>query len=142
MKAHILLYFGGYFGPIPEALKGIDCIQQNNFMTKINIIENINKEEIKNLRFVDESQKSIHVEKKTIDESDIFNSLKDAWKELEKLSSKLNDFKSSLMNNNETKEKIDLLEKLKKTEKDQRKIFIKFYLISLNSNFIEIFYIY
>jgi hypothetical protein len=129
MKAHILLYFGGYFGPIPEALKGIDCIQQNNFTTKINIIEKLNKEDLilKDLRFVDESQKTFQVQKKTIDESDIFNNLKDAWKELEKLSTKLNDFKSSLMNNNETKEKIDLLEKLKKTESDQR---IKlFYLI-------------
>lgn len=123
MKAHILLYFGGYFGPIPEALKGIDCIQQNNFHMKISLIERFNIEEVKTLKFVDDNIKGNYIQKKLIDESEILNNLKDAWKELEKLSGKINDFKSSLMSNNETKEKIELLAKLKKEESDQRKKF-------------------
>jgi hypothetical protein len=122
MKAHCLLYFGGYFGTIPEALKGIDCIQQNSLMNKLNLIEKSEFEVLKGLNYIDDSYKNFTNSKKVVDESEIQNNLKDAWKELENLSSKINDFKSSLLKNNETKEKIDLLEKLKKEEKDDSKI--------------------
>lgn len=118
MKAHCLLYFGGYFGTIPEALKGLDCSQHNSFVNKINIIEKADFRTIKRLNYIEESYKNYENYKKIVDESEINNNIKDAWKELENLSSKINDFKSNLFKNNETKEKMDLLEKMKKEEKD------------------------
>ena len=122
MKAHCLLYFGGYFGTIPEALKGIDCIQQNNLKNKLNLMDRADFQNIISLKYVDESCKNYDNHRKVIDESEINNILKDAWKELENLSSKISDFKNNLFKNNETKEKIELLEKLKKEEKADSKI--------------------
>lgn len=121
MKAHCLLYFGGGFGVIPEALKGIDSIQQNSFLNKIQIIERLDSENIKNLNYIDKSYKNYENSRKTIDESEITNIIKDAWKELENLSSKITDFKTNLLKNNETKEKMELLEKLKTKEKEEGK---------------------
>lgn len=118
MKAHCLLYFGGYFGLIPDALKGIDCTQQNCYANKINYIENATLENLKKLSYIEDSYKHFPVSKRLIDESEINNNLKDAWMELNNLSNKINDFKSNLFKNNETKEKIELLEKMKKEEKD------------------------
>lgn len=119
MKAHCLLYFGGYFGTIPEALKGIDCIQQNCLLNKLNLIDSIEYKDIKNLKFIKEINKNYENQKKVIDESEINNTLKNAWKELENLSSKISDFKNNLFKNNETKEKMELLEKLKKEDKEE-----------------------
>jgi len=119
MKAHCLLYFGGYFGTIPEALKGLDSIQQNSFLNKINLIDKADNLTIFSLNYIDENYKNYENSRKNIDESEIFNNIKDAWKELENLSSKICDFKTNLLKNSETKEKIDLLEKLKKEEKNE-----------------------
>jgi len=121
MKAHCLLYFGGYFGTIPEALKGIDSMQQNNIINKINFIDRADIDNIKKLKFVDENSKNYENRRKIIDESEITNNLKDAWKDLENLSNKISDFKNNLFKNDETKEKIELLEKLKKNEKEDNK---------------------
>ncbi len=118
MKAHLLLYFGGYFGTIPEALKGIDCIQQNNLFNKLNLIERADFHKLISLKYIDDSSKNYVNQKKVVDESEIINHIKDAWKELENLSIKISDFKTNLFKNNETKEKIELLEKLKKEEKE------------------------
>lgn len=140
MKAHCLLYFGGYFGTIPEALKGADCIQQNNLLNKLNFMDRLDLNKILSLKYIDETSKNFENRRKIVDESEINNNLKDAWKELENLSSKLSDFKSNLFKNNETKEKMELLEKLKKNEKEDGKI------ISFRKNFIffysdKIFYL-
>lgn len=121
MKAHCLLYFGGYFGTIPEALKGIDCIQQNSLLNKLNLIEREDFENILSLNYIDENSKNYESRRKVIDESEIFNNLKDAWKDLENLSSKISDFKTNLLKSNETKEKMELLDKLKKQEKEESK---------------------
>lgn len=123
MKAHCLLYFGGYFGTIPEALKGIDCIQQNNLLNKLNFIDRLDFPNIKSLKFIDETIKHYDTRKKIIDESEINNNLKDAWRELENLSNKISDFKNNLLKNNETKEKMELLERLKKEEKEDSSLF-------------------
>ena len=129
MKAHCLLYFGGYFGTIPEALKGIDCIQQNNLQNKLNLIERADLKNLMSLKYIDESSKNYENRRKVIDESDIINNLKDAWKELENLSNKISDFKNNLFKNNETKDKMELLEKLKKQEKeDSKKIYLNKYM--------------
>ena len=124
MKAHCLLYFGGGFGVIPEALKGIDSIQQNSFLNKIQIIERLDSENIKNLNYIDKSYKNYENSRKTVDESEITNSIKDAWKELENLGSKISEFKMNLLKTGTAKpgNALDVFAKMK-TQESEGKIF-------------------
>lgn len=100
-KAHCLLYFGGSAGIIPEALRGIDTCQQLSLNHKINYLERChNPEAISKFTFFIEEHHNSYNSKKPIDESIIENNLKNAWKELENLGSKISQFKDSLLNKN------------------------------------------
>jgi CRP-like cAMP-binding protein len=105
-KTNCLYYFGGSLGVIPEALKGIDSVQQNSIENKLKLFNDGSlsyKPEITNFEKGGE--------KKVIDESEIENNIKDSWKELENLSSKVNDFKAQLFNKKE-----NVLNKMRKEE--------------------------
>jgi len=99
-KAHCIYYFGGSSGIITETLRGIDNTQQSSIQYKIDFLENSdNLSLIKRFLFIGDEEET-HIPKKTIDESHIENKLKDAWKELENLGSKISQFKENLLNKN------------------------------------------
>jgi hypothetical protein len=109
-KANLLFYFGGSMGVIPESLKGMDTVQQICFATKIEYLEGEN--DIKRFEYI---EGDIEKNKNTVDETEIVNSIKDAWKDLEGLGSKLSDIKAQLLNKpNNNKENI--LTRMKKEE--------------------------
>jgi CRP-like cAMP-binding protein len=109
-KSSCLFYFGGSLGMIPEALKGIDTVQQNSIENKIKLVyDNVASYTPEILAF----ERSNNEKKKEIDETEIENTIKDSWKELENLSSKVSDFKAQLFN--KTK-KEGVLNKLRKED--------------------------
>ena len=102
-KAHILLYFGGNSGTLPNTLKGIDTVQQNSLKDKIEYLEKStieNMNEIKRFEFKKLKEIEITDSKIIVDETQITNYLKDAWKDLENVESKVQNFKTNLFNKN------------------------------------------
>jgi CRP-like cAMP-binding protein len=118
-KAHCLFYFGGSAGVIPEALKGIDSIQQVSINFKLNYLESTPNDMISpHLNFIyhDSHEQAL---KRTIDETEIDNSIKDAWKDLENLGSKISEFKNNLLKNNlGSKNSADIFSKMKSQDGD------------------------
>jgi CRP-like cAMP-binding protein len=117
-KSHCLFYFGGSSGVIPEALKGLDSVQQVSLSYKIDFLERCkNLTQLQKFTFIHNEvmgdSKSL---KKPIDESEITNVIKDSWKELENLGSKISEFKNSLLKPG-AKNNLDVFAKLK-TEND------------------------
>lgn len=102
-KAHCLYYFGGSSGVIPEALRGIDTMQQVSLEYKLDFLSHA--PDVRNFEFLSDNHSTAN--KKVIDESVIVNNIKDSWKEMEKLGSRLDDFKSNLFKTNTAKK--DLL---------------------------------
>lgn len=102
-KGDILSLFGGITGKVPEYLKSIDNSQQVCTQIKINYLEEKILDDkwdlIKKFTFINSS--SLQPSKpKHIDESQMKNILKDAYKSLEAVkTSKINDIKSSLIPN-------------------------------------------
>lgn len=102
-KGDILSLFGGITGKVPEYLKSIDNSQQVCTQIKINYLEEKILDDkwdlIKKFTFINSS--SLQPSKpKHIDESQMKNVLKDAYKSLEAVkTSKINDIKSSLIPN-------------------------------------------
>lgn len=91
--------FGGSTGALPNSLKGIDSIQQNSLIDKIeflsrNTLEGI--EDVKKFSYINNREKDANQIKIIVDESQITNFLKDAWKELENIESKVQNFKTNL----------------------------------------------
>ena len=130
-KSHLLFYFGGNNGFIPKALKALDTTQQMSHEMKIEYIkkECFSANEIQTLsekafkHNIVSFSKHIKNNKKTIDESTINNTLKDAWKSVENLDSQLSMFKASLLGGGQ-KKKVDIFSKMKETNdsKDYTKI--------------------
>ncbi len=118
-KAHCLFYFGGSSGIIPEALKGIDTVQQVSINFKLDYLESTSEERISPLvKFLWTDSHDV-AKKKTIDESEIENTIKDAWTELENLGSKILEFKNNLLKNKlGTKTNVDIFAKMKKEDAD------------------------
>jgi hypothetical protein len=122
-KAHLLLYFGGSSGTLPNTLKGLDTVQQNSLRDKIEFLSSPSLENIDSIsrfdfkRFKEDSS----IESKIlVDESQITNFLKDAWKELENMESKVANFKTAMLKGPAAKNDIssNLLTKLKEKEKE------------------------
>jgi hypothetical protein len=111
-KTNLLFYFGGSLGMIPESLKGIDTIQQNCFADKLAYLEGDN-----DVSRFDYIEGDIEKNKNLVDETEVVNSIKDAWKELEGLGSKLSDIKAQLLNKPKTN-KENLLSKIRKADED------------------------
>lgn len=88
--------FGGSGGDIPEALRGIDSSQQISLLYKFNFLENDSdcNKILQSFRYMPDDNAGNA--KRTVNESEIKNTVKDAWKELESLGSKINDFKTNL----------------------------------------------
>lgn len=97
-KAHVLLYFGGSSGSLPNAFKGIDTVQQNSIKVKLEFLSNIPMENLNELmKFSYKKSKENSIPPKImVDETQINNFLKDAWKELESMESKVLNFKTNL----------------------------------------------
>jgi CRP-like cAMP-binding protein len=117
-KSHCLFYFGGSSGVIPEALKGMDSVQQVSLSYKIDFLEKCrNIGQLQKFTFIHNEvmgdSKSL---KKAVDETEITNVIKDSWKELENLGSKISEFKNSLLKPG-VKNNLDVFAKLK-TEND------------------------
>jgi CRP-like cAMP-binding protein len=115
-KAHCIYYFGGSSGIIPETLRGIDNTQQSSIHYKLDFLEKSeNLELISRFLYIADEEENSTMPKKAIDESVIENKLKDAWKELENLGSKISQFKETLLNKNPTaaSKQNDLFGKLK-----------------------------
>jgi len=116
-KAHILLYFGGSSGTLPNALKGIDTVQQNCLKDKVDHLTR--SDELKIFDFL--SLKEENVDPKVmVDESQINNYLKDAWKEVENLGSKVQNFKTNLFSKQIVKEEApsNVVNKIKEKDVD------------------------
>lgn len=114
-KAHCIYYFGGSTGIIPETLRGIDNTQQSSIQYKIDFLENSNDISlITRFLFIGDDEET-SMPKKTIDESVIENKLKDAWKDLENLGSKISQFKENLLSKNSSRalKQVDLFAKPK-----------------------------
>lgn len=142
-KAHCLFYFGGSSGIIPENLRGQDTVLQHSLQIKLeNLEKSENFEFLKMEDFIFESNTATtqdskyyivnsHVTNsgKPIDETNIENNLKDAWKELENLGDELNSFKQSLLKPKASAasnvRQLDLLNKMK-TENEGKYININF----------------
>jgi CRP-like cAMP-binding protein len=98
-KAHCLYYFGGSSGIIPEALRGTDSAQQTSLNYKLDFLEKCeDTESIYRFTYLNEENENTIQAHKPIDESVIENNLKNAWKELENLGSKITQFKDNLLN--------------------------------------------
>lgn len=131
-KSHLLFYFGGNNGFIPKAIKALDSTQQNSIDVKIEYIkkEFCSMHEIKTVSeksLCDYSinfPKTIMTQKNQINESLITNILKDAWKQVENLDTRLSEFKASLLGGGPKKKPIDIFSKMKETNdsKDYNKI--------------------
>ena len=131
-KSHLLFYFGGNNGFIPKAIKALDSTQQNSLDVKIEYIkkEFCSMHEIKTVsektlnNYSINFPKTILTNKIQINESVITNILKDAWKQVENLDTKLSEFKASLLGGGAKKKPIDIFSKMKETNdsKDYNKI--------------------
>lgn len=108
-KSNLLFYFGGSLGMIPEALKGIDSVQQNSIENKMKLFNEASPSYCPEILTFAKNQ----LDKKEIDESEIVNSIIDSWKELENLSSKVNEFKAQLLGKNK---KETVLSKMRKDD--------------------------
>jgi len=100
-KAHILLYFGGSSGNLPNTLKGIDSVQQNSLKEKLDFLLKSsleNSSELKRFEYKSIKDNEFVEQKIIVDETPINNYLKDAWKELENLDAKVQSFKTNLFN--------------------------------------------
>jgi len=99
-KAHILLYFGGSAGTLPNALKGVDVTQQPSLKEKIDFLVRSTSEiaELTRFQFLNYKESDGASAKIMVDETQITNYLKDAWKEVENLGSKVQNFKTNLFN--------------------------------------------
>jgi glycyl-tRNA synthetase (class II) len=98
-KAHCLYYFGGSSGIIPEALRGTDSAQQTSLNYKLDFLEKCeDTESMFRFTYLNEENENTIQAHKPIDESVIENNLKNAWKELENLGSKITQFKDNLLN--------------------------------------------
>ena len=81
-------------------MRGIDNTQQSSIRYKIDFLENSNDISlITRFLFIGDDEET-SMPKKTIDESVIENKLKDAWKDLENLGSKISQFKENLLSKN------------------------------------------
>jgi len=118
-KAHILLYFKGSSGTIPETLRGIDTVQQNSLKEKLDFLGRASEE---NAHILNKFEYKCYKEgdltdpKIVVDETQINNYLKDAWKELENVGTKVQDFKNTLFNKpvkNDTAAASNILNKIK-----------------------------
>jgi len=151
-KGNLILNFNS--GQVPEYLRGIDNSQQNNMNRKIEFLETSNDTKLINNSFTflkyprlkgsnNQSVESIEhkgpssklfigeilfekIEKKTVDESIILNSIKDAWKDNENKNSKINTFKMNItqkdtLTNAKNLEKLNKL--IQKNEKEDLGIF-------------------
>ena len=115
-KSHCLYYFGGSTGIIPESLKGLDTVQQVSIKNKLHFLENLtHTEDLKQFKFISYEKYEKGVVKKIIDESEIENGIKDAWKELENLGSRISEFKMNLLkpSSNINKNSKDIFAKMK-----------------------------
>lgn len=118
-KACILPNFGGSHGEIPESLRGLDINQQVSLQIKFEFLEHSqNLEKIKNsfTYLPDDNSGTV---KRAVDETDIKNNLKDAYKELEGLDSKISSFKASLFTNKTTQNSNLKAASLLTTQKDE-----------------------
>jgi hypothetical protein len=97
---------------IPESLKGTDAVQQNSFSEKFSYLENGSPEDISRFEYLDVDMEK---GKTLIDETEVVNSIKDAWKELEGLGNKLSDIKAQLLSKPGTN-KENLLAKIRKED--------------------------
>lgn len=122
-KSHLLYYFGGNNGFIPKNLKSLDSFQQMSNDMKINYIKQVflkNPDPSNNKFNQFLSGILVHFPKQinptrptSINESIIENPLKDAWKSLENLDSKLSAFKNALLSGNTKKSKnLDIFGKI------------------------------
>lgn len=128
-KAHVLYYFGGSSGIIPEALRGIDTAQQTSLNYKLDFLEKCEDlDSTSRFAYLNEENENSIQAHKPIDESVIENSLKNAWKELENLGSKISQFKDNLLKKNTTSyfnKPNDLFAKPKTNTDDIECIFIR-----------------
>lgn len=87
--------------------------------------ENLNK--IKKFDFKNHKEEIVNEHKTIVDESQINNYLKDAWKELENLDAKVANFKTNIMKVNPVKSEVpsNILNKLKEKEADCIIYFLK-----------------
>jgi CRP-like cAMP-binding protein len=120
-KTHCLYYFGGSMGIIPEALKGTDNIQQISIQHKLEHLSHpgITFDEITSFQYIFEHDNEDYTTNKLIiDESVIENYIKDAWKDVENLESKISQFKADLLKGNTRSggKNIDVFSKMKKEE--------------------------
>ena len=120
-KAHILLYFGGSSGTLPSSLRGLDTVQQNSLKDKLEFLGQNNHDNMEELnKFECKRQKEdLGSEPKVVvDESQINNYLKEAWKELENLDAKVANFKTNIMKGNTIKAEVpsNIISKLKEKE--------------------------
>ena len=129
-KSHCLYYFGGSSGVIPEALKGIDTVQEMSFSYKIDFLEKCKKiNQLEKFHFICNENVSGSNIKKPIDESEIVNDIKDAWKSLENLGSKINDFKMNLLKTGGAKTNANEIFAKMKSQEETECNYILFYLL-------------
>jgi len=120
-KAHILLYFGGSSGTLPSSLRGLDTVQQNSLKDKLEFLgqnNHDNMEELKKFECKRQKEDLGSEPKVVVDESQINNYLKEAWKELENLDAKVANFKTNIMKGNTIKAEVpsNIISKLKEKE--------------------------
>ncbi len=120
-KAHILLYFGGSSGTLPSSLRGLDTVQQNSLKDKLEFLgqnTHDNMEEFKKFEYKRQKEDLGSEPKVVVDESQINNYLKEAWKELENLDAKVANFKTNIMKGNTIKAEVpsNIISKLKEKE--------------------------
>jgi hypothetical protein len=122
-----LLYFGGSSGTLPSSLRGLDSVQQNSLKDKIEFLSQNSHEKIeefKKFEFKRQKEDLGNEPKLTVDETQINNYLKEAWKELENLDAKVANFKTNIMKGNTMKPEVpsNIISKLK--EKDVECMFL------------------
>jgi hypothetical protein len=125
-KSHLLFYFGGKNGFIPKSIKAIDTLQQTSHNMKISYIKNINasmkdeNDDSINKYFWNCNGKALLPKAgREINETALNNSLKEAWKTLENLDSKLSEFKNALLNGKTKPGNVDIFSKLKATNESR-----------------------
>jgi CRP-like cAMP-binding protein len=118
-KSHCLFYFGGSSGVIPEALKGLDSVQQVSLNYKLDFLEKCKIPTLlEKFHFIHQEVNLDSKAKKPVDESEITNVIKDSWKDLENLGSKISEFKNSLLKPGLKNTGADIFAKLKTSDNE------------------------
>lgn len=114
---------------LPNALRGLDTIQQISLRDKIDFLSRISQAEdhlaaLQRFEFRRLKEDFCVEPKIIVDEAQISNFIKDAWKELENMDAKVSDFKANLLKGPAGKPEVasNILNKFKEKEKESDSI--------------------